>query len=198
MAEIHYIEKSPRRWDFCGCPPCGLCYEPVLIADQKAPTFQEVMKVIYGDDPAPQTEQEYEWAHAAAFQTLQELDARQPEGGFYEAEDQTHTTQVRIDDLLKRARYKALAPKPLNRINLDDMPIEQIEAMVAKQEEKVRTQYIQYAPMFTPSYQQPPDVVVAQQEMARKFLKESEERYQRQQWGNLSSAAVGLSKIFEP
>lgn len=22
-----YVPKNPKRWDFCGCPPCGLCYD---------------------------------------------------------------------------------------------------------------------------------------------------------------------------
>ncbi len=125
MCEIHYVEIIPRRSDFCGCPPCPLCYEPVLTDDQKAPTFTEVMTEIYADGPAPQTEQEYQWAHAAAHQTRQELDALRNDGAFFAEQDRAHMTQVQIDDLLRQAKKLAEAPKPLNRVNLDDMqPVE--------------------------------------------------------------------------
>lgn len=128
MSEIHYVERVPRRPDFCGCPPCPLCYDPVITDDQRAPTFSEIMKDIYQDGPIPQTQQEYEWAHAAAHQFRRELDERRPNGAYFEEQDRARMTQMQIDDLLKRAKAAAEAPKPLNRVNLDDMPVEAIEA----------------------------------------------------------------------
>jgi hypothetical protein len=132
MSEIHFVERVPRRPDFCGCPPCHLCYEPVISDDQQAPTFEEVMKSIYGDGPVPQTEQEYEWAHAAAHETRQELEALRADGTYFEEQDRAHMTEVQIEDMLKQARKSAAAPKPLNRVNLDDMPVEAIEAATKK------------------------------------------------------------------
>lgn len=129
MSEIHYVERVPRRRDFCGCPPCHLCYEPVITDDQQAPTFQEVMKEIYQEGPAPQTEQEYEWAHAAAHETRKELEALQSGGTYFEDEDRARMTAMQVDDLLKRAKKSAEAPKPLNRVNLDDMPAEAVQAL---------------------------------------------------------------------
>ena len=123
MSEIHYIERVPRRSDFCGCPPCPMCYDPVITDDNQAPTFEEKMRAIYGEGPMPQNEQEYEWAHAAAHQCRKELNETRPEGGFFEAEDRARTTQMQIDDMLRRAKRAAEVPKPLNRVNLDDMPM---------------------------------------------------------------------------
>lgn len=143
MSEIHYVERVPRRYDFCGCPPCSLCYEPVLTDDQQAPTFQEVMQEIYVEGPMPQNEQEYEWAHAAAHQCRKELEEHKPTGEFFEAADRAKMTQMQIDDLLKTAKKASEAPKPLNRVNLDDMAVEQTEGVekgmdAVKQREAVK------------------------------------------------------------
>lgn len=124
MSEIQYIERVPRRSDFCGCPPCPICYDPVITDEQQAPTFQDKMEQIYGEGPMPQTEQEYEWAHVAAHQCRQELKAS-PKGDFFEAA-QAKMTQMQIDDLLKRQKKAREAPKPLNTVNLDDMAAEAI------------------------------------------------------------------------
>lgn len=132
MSQIHYVERVPRRADFCGCPPCPVCYDPVITDDQRASTFQQTMLEIYGEGPRPQNPQEYEWAHVAAHQFRQELKVR-PQGDVFEAEDRARMTQMQIDDLLKRAKKTAEAPKPLNRVNLDDMPAEAVIAqMTAK------------------------------------------------------------------
>lgn len=141
MSEIHYVERVPRRPDFCGCPPCPLCYEPVLTDDQEAPSFQETMKQIYEDRPAPQTQQEYEWAHAALYQMRQELDER--DGTYFYEQDRVRMTAMQVNDLLKRAKKAAEAPKPLNTVNLDDMPIEAVEA--AAQPAKTPAQIFQEA-----------------------------------------------------
>lgn len=134
MSEIHYAERVPRRSDFCGCPPCPLCYEPVITDDQQAPTFTEVMKEIYQDGPMPQAEQEYEWAHAAAHQMRKELDERRPDGSYFEEQDRARMTAMQVDDMLKRAKRAAEAPKPLNRVNLDDMPMAAIQAATVEQD----------------------------------------------------------------
>lgn len=132
MSEIHYVERVPRRWDFCGCPPCPVCYDPVITDDQKAPIFEEVMKEIYGEGPKPQNEQEYEWAHVAAHHCREELKA----GDFFATEDRARMTQMQIDDLLKRAKKARQAPKPLNTVNLDDMPMETVSKMTQKAQVK--------------------------------------------------------------
>jgi len=142
MPEIHYIERVPRRSDFCGCPPCPICYNLVFTDDQEAPTFQEKMKEIYGEGPMPQNEQEYEWAHVAAHQCRQELKAPSA-GDFFADQDRAKMTQGQIDDLLKTARKAAVAPKPLNTVNLDDMPAETISRKSV--EEQVAVQKSAYA-----------------------------------------------------
>jgi hypothetical protein len=125
MSEIHYVERVPRRSDFCGRPPCSICYDPVITDEQQAPTFQEVMKEIYGEGPAPQSEQEYEWAHAAAHQCREELEACRPDGETFADESRAQMMRMQIDDLLKQAKKASEAPKPLNRVNLDDMPMKE-------------------------------------------------------------------------
>lgn len=130
---IQYIERAPRRPDFCGCPPCPLCYEPVITDDQQAPAFAQTMRTIYGEGPVPQTEQEYEWAHVAAHQCRQDLMSR-PREDYFDAADRARMTQMQIDDLLKRAKRAAEAPKPLNRVNLDDMPAQAVAEVSAQTE----------------------------------------------------------------
>ena len=140
MSEIHYVERSPRRSDFCGCPPCPICYDPVIIDGEKAPTFQEVMSDIYGEGPMPQTEQEYEWAHVAAHQCRKELEQR-ADGEFFQEQDRVKMTQIQIDDLLRRAKKAAEAPKPLNTVNLDDMPVEAVSRKQEEDQQKAQKRY---------------------------------------------------------
>lgn len=151
MSEIQYVERVPRRSDFCGCPPCPVCYDPVITDDQKAPAFEEVMTEIYGEGPKPQTEQEYEWAHVAAHQCREELKTRST-GDFFEA-DRARMTQMQIDDLLKQAKRAADAPKPLNTVNLDDMPVEAIGKMT-KENEREEVDAKKRQPAFTEQYLQ--------------------------------------------
>lgn len=36
---MSWVEKVPRRYDFCGCPPCGLCYD--YVEDLKDPAIEQ-------------------------------------------------------------------------------------------------------------------------------------------------------------
>ena len=144
MAKTIYVPKVPRRFDFCGAPPCPLCFNPVTLDDQPIPSFQELMREIYKGGPAPQNEKEYELAHVAAHQTRRELDDRLREA------DEAQMTHRQVEALLRNKQCEARAPKPLNRVNCDDLAAK--EAPEQQEKEAQKEQAPVKVPVTVPAY----------------------------------------------
>lgn len=138
-----WVEKVPRRSDFCGCPGCPLCYnwvEPLVVdhevtQESKKPSFQEIMKEIFKDLPAPQSMEEYEFAHAY----VRNLGKDNPEeqariDAEFRERDEVQALTRFLDYARRNPKKEPI--KPLNTITCDSIGGEVIEAREREKEAK--------------------------------------------------------------
>lgn len=161
-----WVPKVPRRWDFCGCPPCGLCFdwaeprrEPKVVR-QEEPNFTELeVRVMAGLDkmvedllgkPADQATPEEKGKVELVAEQMHERNIiraasgeppPEPEGGatFQEAENQKWF-EKRIAEKAKNQQAEREYQERLNRRkNLDSIDWnEETKKAEKEQEEKLK------------------------------------------------------------
>ena len=129
-----YVPKTPRRFDFCGCPPCPLCYDyvidvPVDVSmevEETAPVEQVVVdgvmrmaEELLGREPTP-TELRVLKETAYKIHVENRNRTKQDEEAYRE-HDRTLRIEMTIDAILKEARRPKVERKELNPINIDMM-----------------------------------------------------------------------------
>jgi hypothetical protein len=131
-----WVPRTPKRSDFCGCPPCPLCYdwatEPPAGRVQDA-WVQEIISgmtkftgdVLEGKKP---TESEKETLQKAAEKIhVANLNADRIYSDQLREADQAQNTQRQMDALLAAKRREAAAPKLLNTVVLDGRDLSYVE-----------------------------------------------------------------------
>jgi len=146
-----WIEKVPRRFDFCGCPGCPLCYDwaddaPVALAletgaltqeIQQPPTFDEQMILIYGtQQERPKTLKEYEYCHIYVHSGQLEKEEAEAQQSVREAEHAMWFDRW----LTHERRYPRVERKLPNLVTCDSIGGEEIERrLTEEQKQKILT-----------------------------------------------------------
>jgi hypothetical protein len=126
-----WVPRTPKRADFCGCPPCPICYawadgngtDPVDGIEQMA-------RDMLGRAPSPQEkatlEQSAEKIHIGNLARVKETEERI---AAREAAEEQRWADIKMDAFLKQQRREAARPKPTvdSRPCLDDLPAEAFE-----------------------------------------------------------------------
>lgn len=149
-----WVPRTPKRSDFCGCPPCPLCYdwatEPPTGRVQDA-WVQEIISgmtkftgdVLEGKKP---TESEKETLQKAAEKIhVANLNADRIYSDQLREADQAQNTQRQMDALLAAKRREAAAPKPLNTVVLDGRDLSYVEEEERRKKEPAPVQMVTFA-----------------------------------------------------
>lgn len=138
------VPKNPRTYDFCGCPPCGICFD--WVEDQPAEAAQEegivepvvvdgleqMGRELLGREP---TEEERKIIKEAADRVhLRNLNQKIERDKIIEEQRQEfhdRHTAMQAEAAIKDALRKkdAPAPVPVNTVNLDDMDPEKVREL---------------------------------------------------------------------
>lgn len=143
-----WIEKVPRRFDFCGCPGCPLCYNwgedpPVVLAletgalpqevVQVAPTFDEQMVLIYGTDrPRPKDIKEYEYCHVYVHSGQMDKEDAERQQEIKEAEEEMWFSRW-LSHERRNPRIERQLP---NLVTCDSIGGEEIERRMEQEKKK--------------------------------------------------------------
>lgn len=144
-----FVEKRPRREDFCGCPPCPICYDYVQPAPPRAITIQEAeTEVMEEPEPvvvdglekmatdllgrAPTEEERKIMKEAGERVHLNNKNAKIERDKLIaerqaEKEDEHFNKKLMVK--IKSIQDARNAPKPLNHVNIDDMDPEKVKEM---------------------------------------------------------------------
>lgn len=146
-----WVPKIPKRADFCGCPPCGLCFvwvdenpEPVVVEqeqeeEQAAPVDPEPLVVdgvlqmareLLGRDPNPAELQIIKEAADRVHQKnlLRKREEQEAELARKQADADQRMAGV-LDSIIKDKIKEREAPKlpPKNYVTIDDMDPETVK-----------------------------------------------------------------------
>lgn len=151
-----YVPKVPRRRDFCGCPPCGICFDwvepappkeveksdPIDTSDPVATGYRtdgvrKMIEEILGPDVTPTADQKAQIYEGAMLAHLYNLDQskKTPQEAHQEIIDESFIRQG-VEAFLKQKRIEAAVVRPpVNTRNLDDMADEIAKKEAEKKEE---------------------------------------------------------------
>jgi len=138
-----FVPKTPKRADFCGCPPCPLCYDwvadqPVEVTIEQPIVQAEPLRVdgvekmaldLLGREP---TQKELKTLREAAYtiHVRNRNQAKAAEDAYRDA-DAMQRTERTIDALLKEAAKPKVEYKELNPVNIDTMARDESGELVA-------------------------------------------------------------------
>jgi hypothetical protein len=179
-----YIPRTPRPFDFCGCPPCPICF--VLgddggneIADGMIVFFKEILQA--DRIPTPEEKKALEEAaqriHVANMNRHKLLDEE------LRAADTEQHTKRRVEDLLRAARREVKsAMKPLNTNVLDGRDLNFVLQQAEQQRiQKVMTIEMKLTPEFVygsrDDFMQPPVTEAKTQPSRAAAQREVEKQY---------------------
>lgn len=131
-----WVPRTPKRADFCGCPPCPLCYD--WATDAPAGRVQDawVQEIISGmtkftqdmlDGTAPTEAEEQVLKDAAEKIHVANLSRDERIAEEIRVADKAQHTARQMNAMLATKRSEAAVPKPLNTITLDGMDLSYVE-----------------------------------------------------------------------
>lgn len=135
-----FVPKKPKRIDFCGCPPCPLCYvwveppppiEQVVEEPKEVDGIVKMGQIILGRDPTPDEMPALKRAAETIHEQnlLRTRDQQQAEAIRKNVDREQHIGMV-CEAIIKDKARERNAPKPkeLNTVNLDDMEEAKVRA----------------------------------------------------------------------
>lgn len=168
-----WIAKTPRRFDFCGCPPCPLCFDWVD-GEKRTLGMDKFISDIMGKRTPTLTVEEAQTMQKSA-QAIHAANLNKDERLAEELRDADHAQhfQRQMGEALQLAKSQALRPKPLNTVVLDGKDLSYVEKDRKKQEQKKQVEEDQGSNVYLRSNLYPSSIIQQMMEAQEEQLRQA-------------------------